>query len=88
MLGRSQIARFLIMPKQNPDAELALHKLGQRIRDGWAKKHAITDKSLETVKNAVREQYEQEQAAEREKKPAPDAGKEPERQPPEPEQER
>ena len=49
------------MPKQNPDAELALHKLGQRIRDGWAKKNAISDKSLETVKNAVREQYEQEQ---------------------------
>jgi hypothetical protein len=76
------------MPKQNPDAELALHKLGQRIRDGWAEKHAMPDKSLETVKNAVREQYEQEQAAEREKKPTPDAGKEPDRQPPEPEQDR
>ena len=76
------------MPKQNPDAELALHKLGQRIRDGWAKKHAISDKSLETVKNAVREQYEQEQEAEREKKAAPDAVKEHERQPPEPDQER
>ena len=76
------------MPKQNPDAELALHKLGQRIRDGWAKKNAISDKSLETVKNAVREQYEQEQAAEREKKHAPNAAKEQERQPPEPEQDR
>ena len=76
------------MPKQNPDAEFALHKLGQRIRDGWAKKHAISDKSLETVKNAVREQYEQEQAVEREKKPAPDAAKEQERQPPEPDHER
>jgi hypothetical protein len=75
------------MPKPNPDAELALHKLGQRIRDGYAKKHPIPDKSLETVKNAVREQYEQEQIAEREKKPAPDAGKERERQPPEPDQE-
>ena len=73
------------MPKQNTDAELALHKLGQRIRDGLAKKHAISDKSLETVKNAVREQYEQEQKAEHEKKPAPDAEKQPERQPPEPE---
>ena len=76
------------MPKQNPEAELALHKLGQRIRDGWAKKHAITDKSLETVRDAVREQYEQEQAAEREKKPAPDAVKERQRQPPEPDQDR
>ena len=76
------------MPKQNPDAELALHKLGQRIRDGWAKKHAISDKSLETVKNAVREQYEQEQKAEREKKPTPEAEKERDRQPPEPDQDR
>jgi hypothetical protein len=55
------------MPKPNPDAELALHKLGQRIREGHAIKHPAPDKSLETVKNAVREQYEQEQEAEREK---------------------
>ena len=88
MFGRSQIARFLIMPKQNPEAELALHKLGQRIREGFAKKHPTPDKSLETIKNAVREQYEQEQQAEREKKPAPDADKERERQSPEPGQER
>ena len=75
------------MPKQNPDAELALHKLGQRIRDGFAKKHPTTDKSIQTVRDAVREQYEQEQAVEREKKPAPDADKERERQPSEPDQE-
>ena len=74
------------MPKQNPDAELALHKLGQRIRDGFAKKHPTPDKSLETVKNAVREQYEQEQAAEREKKPAPGTEREPGREPEEPDQ--
>ena len=76
------------MPKQNPDAELALHKLGQRIRDGFAKKHPTPDKSLETVKNAVREQYEQEQEAEREKKPPPSAEKERDRQPLEPDQDR
>jgi hypothetical protein len=76
------------MPKQNPDAELALHKLGQRIRDGFAKKHPTPDKSIQTVRDAVREQYEQEQAAEREKKPAPDAAKEQERRPQEPEQDR
>ncbi len=75
------------MPKQNPDAEAALHKLGQRVREGWAKNHPIPDKSLETVRDAVREQWEQEQAAEREKKTAPDAAKEPQRQPPEPDQE-
>jgi hypothetical protein len=86
MFGRSQIARFLIMAKLNPDAELALHKLGQRIREGHAIKHPTPHNSLETVKDAVREQYEQEQAAEREKKPAPDAAKEQDRQPPEPDQ--
>jgi hypothetical protein len=84
MFGRSQIARFLTMPKQNPDAELALHKLGQRIRDGWAKKHPIPDKSLETVKNAVREQYEQEQDAKRNPSVEP-PNPTPEREPHEPE---
>jgi|GEM_PF-2257703 len=86
MFGRSQIACILIMPKQNPDAELALHKLGQRIREGYAKKHPTPDKSLETVKDAVREQYEQEQKAEREKKPTPDAAPKPERHPSEPDE--
>jgi hypothetical protein len=72
------------MAKPNTDAELALHKLGQRIRDGFAKKHPTTDKSIQTVRDAVREQYEQEQAAEREKKPSPEAEKELGRQPEEP----
>jgi hypothetical protein len=76
------------MAKLTPDAEVALHKLGQRIREGHARKHPTPDKSLETVKNAVREQYEQEQEAEREKMPAPDAAKERERRPPEPDQDR
>jgi hypothetical protein len=76
------------MAKLKPDAEIALHKLGQRIREGHARKHPTPDKSLETVKDAVREQYEQEQEAERGKKPAPDTGKEPERQPSEPDQDR
>jgi len=72
------------MPKPNPDAELALHKLGQRIREGFAKKHPTPDKSLETVRDAVREQYAQEQEAERGKQPAPVAEKERDPQPPEP----
>jgi hypothetical protein len=88
MFGRSKIARFLIMAKLKPDAELALHKLGQRIREGHARKHPTPDKSLETVKDAVREQYEREQEAERGKKPAQDAGKDQRRQPPEPDQDR
>lgn len=76
------------MPKPNPDAETALHKLGQRLREGFAKQHPAQEKSLETVKDAVRGQYEQEQKAEREKQPAPDATKKQERQPDEPGHER
>jgi hypothetical protein len=80
MPGRSQIARFLTMPNQKPDAEAALRKLGQRIREGHAMKHPATEKDLEAVRNVVRDQYEQEQKAEREQKPAPDASKGQQRQ--------
>ena len=75
------------MPKPKQDAEAALQKLGQRLRAGMAEKHPAP--SLETVRGAVREQYEQEQKAARGKKPpAPDATKEPRRKPQEPEPER
>jgi hypothetical protein len=74
------------MPKQKPDAEAALQRLGQRLRAGMAEQHPA--QNLETVRGAVREQYEQEQEAARGKKPAPDAAKEPQRKPPEPDQER
>jgi hypothetical protein len=70
------------MPKQNSEAEPALNKVGQRSRQGFAKQHPLAGKSLETVKDAVREQYEQEQKVEREKKPVPDAEKDQERQEP------
>ena len=76
------------MPDQNTDAEAALQKLGHRVRLGWAKKHPIPDKSLESVKNTVREQWEQEQAAGRTSKPTPSPEKRPgteaRRYPPEP----
>ena len=84
MLGRSQIARFLIMPKQNPDAEAALKKLGHHLRLGWAKKHPVSDKNLESVKNTVREQWEQEQTASRTSKTAPSPEKDRGPKPPEP----
>jgi hypothetical protein len=73
------------MPDQNTDAEAALQKLGHRVRLGWAKKHPIPDKSLESVKNTVREQWEQEQTMSRTSKPAPSPSKKQERKPPEPE---
>ncbi|HEX3797386.1 MAG TPA: hypothetical protein VH413_01695 [Verrucomicrobiae bacterium] len=69
------------MPNENTDAEAALKKLGHRVRLGWAKKHPIPDKSLESVKNTVREQWEQEQTA---SKPAPSPAKDQKPKPPEP----
>lgn len=59
------------MPKKNPDPEAALQKLGQRLRAGFAKEHPA--QHLDTVRNAVREQYEQEQWTPRAAKSAPDA---------------
>ena len=85
MLGRSPIARFLTMPKKNTDAEAALKKLGHHLRLGWAKKHPVSDKSLESVKNTVREQWEKEQVTERPSKPAPSPEKDRGPKPPEPE---
>ncbi len=55
------------MPDENPDPEAALKKLGERVRDGFAKTHPTPERSLNTVRDAVREQYEQEQKAERSK---------------------
>ena len=55
------------MPREPKQAEAALQKLGQRIRAGWAKKHPISQRSLETVRTTVREQWEVEQKAKRER---------------------
>ena len=73
------------MPDQNTDAEAALQKLGHLVRLGWAKKHPIPDKSLESVKATVREQWEQEQVTRRIDKPAPSPEKDRQPKPPEPE---
>jgi hypothetical protein len=75
------------MPNQNTDAEAALQKLGHRLRLGWAKKHPVPDKSLESVKNTVREQWEQEQRTKTVKKPAKTPTKTPPRKPSEPDRE-
>jgi hypothetical protein len=74
------------MPNQNTDTEEKLQKLGERLRAGHAKQHPA--QNLDTVRAAVREQYEQEQKTEREKKSTPKLGKGQERSPPEPDQER
>jgi len=59
------------MAEQNKDAEAALTKLGQRVRAGWAKKHPISERSLETVRTTTREVWEQEQKAKRDRTVAP-----------------
>ena len=76
------------MPNQKTDAEAALKKLGDRLRLGWAKEHPVSDKSLESVKNTVREQWEKEQVTERPSKPAPAPAKDKSRKPEEPDMER
>ena len=55
------------MPRETKQAEAALQKLGQRVRAGWAKKHPISERSRQTVRTTVREQWEIEQKAKRER---------------------
>jgi hypothetical protein len=76
------------MPNKHTDAEAALKKLGHQLRLGWAKKHPVSDKSLESVKNTVREQWEKEQVAERPSKPGPAPAKDKSRKPEGPDMER
>ncbi len=76
------------MPRENTDAEAALRKLGQRVRAGHAKQHPIPDTSIETVRTTVREEWEQEQQANRQIKPGPDTSKGRQRKPPEPGEDR
>lgn len=74
------------MPKKTPDPEAALQKLGERLRAGFAKEHPA--QHLDTVRDALREQYAQEQKTPRAVKSAPDAAKGKHRQPPEPDLDR
>jgi hypothetical protein len=74
------------MPKHKPDADAALAKLGLRVRAGFATEHPA--QHLDTVREAVRQQYEQERQAPRAVKPTPDADRGKQRPPPEPEPER
>jgi len=73
------------MPNQHTDAEAKLQKLGERLRAGFAKQHPA--QNLDAVRGAVREQYEQEQKAKREKPITPPTPKK-ERAREEPDQEK
>ena len=70
------------MPNENTDAAAKLKKLGERIRDGFAKRHPIAAKSLETIRQTVREEWQREQTAKR-SKPSITRPKTRDRKPPE-----
>lgn len=53
------------MPDQNTDAEAKLRKLGQRLRQGFVRQHPVPQRSLDTVRDAVRQEWEKEQTAAR-----------------------
>lgn len=62
------------MPGDNQSDEAKLRKLGQRIRLGWAKRHPVSERSLQTVRDAVRVQQ---QRAHPVQPPPPSPGKQP-----------
>jgi len=57
------------MPDDTTQDADKLRKLGQRIREGFAKEHPVPGKSLETVRDAVRKAWEQERADKQERPP-------------------
>jgi len=67
--------------------QLALHEFSVRYRAGLAQKYPAPEQSLDTVKDAVCEQYEQEQDAKRNPSLEPQSPT-PERAPEEPDQDR
>jgi len=72
------------MPEKITAAAAKLKKLGERIRDGIAKRHPIATKTLDIVRQTVREEWQREQTAKRSKPPITRA-KTRDRKPPEPE---
>ncbi len=64
--------------------QLALHEFSVRYRAAFAKENPTPEANIDTVKDAVREQYEQEQDAKRSPSVEPPSPT-PEREPEEPE---
>lgn len=91
MLGRRPSPPNLTkpnMPNEKTDAETALRKLGQRLRQGWAKQHPATDKTIDAVKDTVREQWEQQRRSIPGQSSEPRPTKERQREPEDPDQNR
>jgi hypothetical protein len=84
MPGRGEIARFLIMAELSQKEQLALHEFAVRYRASFVKENPTPEASMDTVKDAVRDQYEQEQDAKRSPSVEPPSPT-PEREPEEPE---
>ena len=73
------------MPDQPIDKARKLQKLGERIRDGFAKEHPAPDKSLETVQQTIRKEWEKDRAAKPQNPTASAPAKDRGRKPDEPE---
>ena len=54
------------MPDQNQDADEKLKKLGHHIREGLSKELRDKEHSVQTIREAIREQWEKEQKERRE----------------------
>ena len=61
------------MPDDITEAEAKLRKLGERLRQAWARERPLTQQELETVRQAVRQQWEQGHRAEPPSRGAPKA---------------
>ncbi len=72
------------MAELTPKEQLALHEFSVRYRAALAQQHQTPEQSLDTVRDAVREQYEQEQEIKRSPSVEPESPA-PQREPEEPE---
>jgi hypothetical protein len=72
------------MAELSQKEQLALHEFSLRYREALAKEHPLTDVQLGAIQDAVREQYQQEQDAKKDKGNEP-SGPSREIEPPEPE---
>lgn len=65
------------MPDHPIDNAKKLQKLGERIREGFAKENPTPDRSLETIRQTIREEWEKERAARPQQPTPPNRSKEP-----------
>ena len=72
------------MPDQPIDKARKLQKLGERIRDGFSKENPAPDKSLETVRQTIRQEWEKDRAVKSQSPTAPTRSKDRSIEPPEP----